>query len=97
MRISDWSSDVCSSDLEAPHRAVGFGTGGSPTMRDDAGRADPRRPGTDQVDMNRSAAVRSAQHVHVEIGKERCRGRVGLDVTISGVDGSLKQKKNNRS
>src|SRR3546814_6156045 len=25
MRISDWSSDVCSSDLHAPHRSAGDG------------------------------------------------------------------------
>src|SRR3546814_2245123 len=65
MRISDWSSDVCSSDLRADHRLARLGTGAagrppsgsrlvdaqclSPHERRRQGRADERLPAAEPV------------------------------------------------
>src|SRR3546814_15348442 len=40
MRISDWSSDVCSSDLQADHGADTLGDGGDALLVDLLGRDD---------------------------------------------------------
>src|SRR3546814_4536822 len=78
MRISDWSSDVCSSDL--PHGDQGVGsTSGSPS----------RRPGTLPAPSNPSAArrmvsdaTRRGSSEERRVGKEcvsKCRSRWSPD------------------
>src|SRR3546814_12649534 len=100
MRISDWSSDVCSSDL----RVAGHGRGPTarrrPPQRD---RPSPPRGG----DVRRAAARRHGggrRHPLPallllpsrpnEIGRASCRERVCQYVEISVVAVSLKTKNN---
>src|SRR3546814_6512434 len=77
MRISDWSSDVCSSDLFALallSRALGLRAAARPALRDDAGRggaavrdAWPRRrarPALVAVGARRGAAAHGLQARH---------------------------------
>src|SRR3546814_20123722 len=106
MRISDWSSDVCSSDLEiavpAAH-CIGTRHHHGPVIGMDAGQ-----PG---LAGDRGAVVRAApQFVHPrikggfvgvevvgpdadEIGRASCRERVCQYVYISVVAVALKKKK----
>src|SRR3546814_8102043 len=72
MRISDWSSDVCSSDLLCPlsqhRRPVAAGWKEQPADVGTAARLSlwPARPD----------AVAAARHVHLQIGRASCRERV---------------------
>src|SRR3546814_3393090 len=69
MRISDWSSDVCSSDLVADHRhdkRLGAAAIGRTAA---AGEADHRRIG---VIIGNGDAVR----IEKQIGRASCRERV---------------------
>src|SRR3546814_3754759 len=60
MRISDWSSDVCSSDLRARHRA------------DEAGRHEPgRRARCRPADWCASGAARQEERVHRRHARHR--------------------------
>src|SRR3546814_7954188 len=63
MRISDWSSDVCSSDLRRPAPAGGAGARAGRRAEGAAARRAARRP--------RSEAARAD-----EIGRASCRERV---------------------
>src|SRR3546814_9587166 len=73
MRISDWSSDVCSSDLD-PHRRPGA----------IIGQAVPRRKAVDgQVGRKKGRGVGNGLHrcvvgrdIQQEIGRASCRERV---------------------
>src|SRR3546814_11479557 len=88
MRISDWSSDVCSSDLADRARqgrelypAAGQGRSDAVRHRGDPGRWPGhlrRRCGDAVLDS--------------EIGRASCRERVCQYVEISVVAGSLKKK-----
>src|SRR3546814_5515543 len=71
MRISDWSSDVCSSDLYAP---VGLGvTAVGLVFLTFAYRLLPiSRPGAETMD----AALAANPYVTEEIGRASCRERV---------------------
>src|SRR3546814_2049942 len=77
MRISDWSSDVCSSDLD-PHEL------GLPWLDRGCHRLDgvPDRRVVDApqlldlVEQAERAAVRVVREDHVEIGRASCRERV---------------------
>src|SRR3546814_18803964 len=87
MRISDWSSDVCSSDLKDVESVQAFGT-----------ELDPYAPRYEWI--NHSIHGR---HQHLErsrlriggeeIGRASCRERVCQYVSISVVAVSLKKKK----
>src|SRR3546814_12396917 len=108
MRISDWSSDVCSSDLTG-HEAEPV----SERTRDRAGagrRPDEGEPGEVEADRPRRRALAEddvdLEVLHrgvedlladarepVEIGRASCRERGCQDVYISVVAVSLKTKK----
>src|SRR3546814_17028333 len=103
MRISDWSSDVCSSDLQPGADRGDIGRGG-------AGRGELGGLRLDRdaqfVELAQQADRRTpfeqpAQHVGVEqvpvafgleIGRASCRGRGCQFVSSSVVAGSLKKK-----
>src|SRR3546814_14108480 len=97
MRISDWSSDVCSSDLVAGQRAEflvnaldQLGCRGRAAISDRLERREvvfgPVRM-LDQLPGDR-------RHPAGEIGRASCRERGGQYGYISVVGGSLKKKKN---
>src|SRR3546814_16944814 len=99
MRISDWSSDVCSSDLRRPelpgrvqqperslaqlHLAVP-GTGRRAGDRHDQPERRVRRA---------SAENRPGARPGREVGREACRGREWTCVELTAVCGYFKKKK----
>src|SRR3546814_7962061 len=89
MRISDWSSDVCSSDLKAG--ALGFSTTRTMVHRTADGDLTPT-VGAADAEM-RAIALGLKDAGAGEIGRASCRERVCQYVSISVVAGSL-QKKN---
>src|SRR3546814_17674496 len=103
MRISDWSSDVCSSDLR--RKVVGImihvialpGLARSP-MPAAIVRDDPKAFVCEE-ERRSFPAVRAkrptmAGRYDREIGSASCRERVCQYVLISGVRGSLKKNRN---
>src|SRR3546814_9426215 len=90
LRISDWSSDVCSSDLLVHHtvervgtaaRVVdGFGTRGQPAKQ---------RPTSDLGLGDEAHHVLAVQQhdIEPENGRASCRGRGWQEVVIAVVDG----------
>src|SRR3546814_1299996 len=79
MRISDWSSDVCSSDLLTPvqaaalFKAAGFPIGADKHPVNRCGQqADPRVLFDDMNDDGRAEAI----FIDQEIGRASCRERV---------------------
>src|SRR3546814_14870891 len=93
MRISDWSSDVCSSDLTTTvDRIV--------TLDGDLGGAVAGQSVTltlsDEVDCSRGDVIAAAdappEAAAQQIGRASCRERVCQYVWISGVAGSLKKQ-----
>src|SRR3546814_15925835 len=106
MRISDWSSDVCSSDLA---RAVGF-VGGQALDAVDAvgggGGALVRREVADEIGAAAWNGLAPVARIGLElrllagidqIGRASCRDRVCPYVSISVVAVSLKKKNRQRS
>src|SRR3546814_13662980 len=108
MRISDWSSDVCSSDLFAVHLVDEFAGIIAPACRHNFGadqavtiaRALLRRHGIHHPQewqvlpqRQRIAMLASRQMAEGQIGRASCRERGGQAVWSSGVDGILKKKK----
>src|SRR3546814_14102833 len=105
MRISDWSSDVCSSDLSVGEAAEGLARLrhlARRERRDRIGEAGQRRG--DAADPLRVAGVAHAQGkscsrsdricaVGIEIGRASCRERVCQYVEISVVAGALTKTK----
>src|SRR3546814_17416364 len=99
MRISDWSSDVCSSDLKMSGNTVGpcnmFTGWGYITMRFDmsgCGESDGefgRVIPLEQVEDTRAALSYLQTR---QIGRASCRERVCQYVSISVVAASLKKK-----
>src|SRR3546814_12483609 len=96
MRISDWSSDVCSSDLVLAHRdrlgkahidlaVVAFTLGLDEVVQ-------PRQPLGCLLPAARVGRVLGG----LEIGRASCRERVCQYVSISVVAEALKQKKKKR-
>src|SRR3546814_2697352 len=74
MRISDWSSDVCSSDLLLAARPVALEHDLAPVGRETAADVDARRG---RQAYRRPAVRRDAIDVGVaEIGRASCRERV---------------------
>src|SRR3546814_19742314 len=109
MRISDWSSDVCSSDLPgAGHRAHGLGVAsglgrvgelraaeeGEPPRPDRAGsRRADGLPGTQHVPRPHEPAYPGGRVRSAEIGRAPCRESVCKYVSISVVAVPLKKTK----
>src|SRR3546814_17773626 len=112
MRISDWSSDVCSSDLADPHFLGAF-KGALPGhyrynqrmyahfMQDDM-PAEQRGIFIAGDDVSWTPAwvegevQNSLNAVWGTIGRASCGGRVCMIVSISGVDVAVKKKKKNQ-
>src|SRR3546814_15948832 len=102
MRISDWSSDVCSSDLAFPGDRLCSPCSPWTAVAGRCGRAQAR-PGTDDSrhDVKGSAVLCAAAfrktvmiiETTEAIGRAACRERVSQDVKISVADVSLKKKK----
>src|SRR3546814_5195909 len=91
MRISDWSSDVCSSDL--PARRFGFAQRRQQLTRL-AQRADLFGAHAPCHPLGRAEQIRQYRHggfLAVEIGSASCRERVCPYVSISVVAVSLKK------
>src|SRR3546814_18255500 len=97
MRISDWSSDVCSSDLAVELEVLGH-LGGQLARRRDDERARHARAGSaarQDVDHGQSEAggLAGAGLGAAEIGRASCRDRVCQYVSITVVAVSIKKKK----
>src|SRR3546814_17393793 len=101
MRISDWSSDVCSSDLAGRAQAgrarargappeAGRGDG-PPARRGGAGEGGAVQEGDGGAEAVRARAPRGARAA--QIGRASCRERVCQYVRISVVAVSLKKNK----
>src|SRR3546814_17770627 len=107
MRISDWSSDVCSSDLGGA-RGEPVDGGGDRSARGGAGRGSgarrrrrrivPPQEDAEEGAEEGAAAGRAAEaggrgrSRSEQIGRASCRERVCQYVSISVVDLSLKKK-----
>src|SRR3546814_12226461 len=94
MRISDWSSDVCSSDLIRVQRAdvrPAEPLDGRVSGDEGALEADHLRRGERQVRL-RLVHVEGARRPGEVIGRASCRERVCQYVSISVVAVSLKKK-----
>src|SRR3546814_20842727 len=98
MRISDWSSDVCSSDLERQQRSATARRG-----RQAARRICAAAEGPDPHSASLSRRLCAASRLRArladrlrpqgrEIGRASCRERLSQYVYISGVADSLKKK-----
>src|SRR3546814_20349246 len=101
MRISDWSSDVCSSDLSSDLRIVI-----PPTRTVAVPKRSLLRPGPATLPVHctgdhlqctlargrREDIVVGARGLTGEIGRASCRERVGQSVEISVVAVTLKKK-----
>src|SRR3546814_18125349 len=83
MRISDWSSDVCSSDLTRRHQAL-------PSIR--VGPARPHQPNETGPRSTRALDKQIAQQRHFELGVVRqhayhrvdsCAPRLALGATLA--------------
>src|SRR3546814_16711991 len=94
MRISDWSSDVCSSDLHKHDVEVAGHVAGGPGHRHQgcyAGTSGQvQQLGRRMTD--RCKAARRAGRLQAEIGSASCRERVCQYVLISVVAVALKNK-----
>src|SRR3546814_15934421 len=100
MRISDWSSDVCSSDLLLDQAAKADAALGRRRRRQDLARALEQVEAVGQRGEHQGGgAAEHHQRGHddgetsaLEIGRASCRERVGQYVSISGVAVTLKKK-----
>src|SRR3546814_11898552 len=95
MRISDWSSDVCSSDLRIVAQQFRRGDGDFPDLRpvhleDDV--APCGRHGVVDVDDGLLRAAQGFEGGGDQIGRASCRARVCQSVSISVVAETLKKK-----
>src|SRR3546814_4451546 len=113
VRISDWSSDVCSSDLaSSAMKPAGLSSRQpchSQRARPDSSNIQPRHHAHSEASVSSSIStprptmIWKPQNTGAtggrssagKIGRAPCRVRVGKDVEISGVAGSLKKKKQN--
>src|SRR3546814_20399794 len=87
LRISDWSSDVCSSDLVARLRAGAGARPGPVQPRQPGARRRPAAAGPDRL------SARLHRAADAELGSASCRARVWQYVEISMVAVSLKPNK----
>src|SRR3546814_4946984 len=83
MRISDWSSDVCSSDLQERGEAGDFGGfqfgplgGGQMQRLGDAAGAERLGDDAQRSDGGGADLRRIGRHIDDEIGRASCRERV---------------------
>src|SRR3546814_2951936 len=78
MRISDWSSDVCSSDLQGqtPRQIDPLGRGGGEDGPLGLGRSTLARRHQPMVAQPRTARATSSGPTATEIGRAPCRERV---------------------
>src|SRR3546814_15730796 len=96
LRMSDWSSDVCSSDI--PHAKQGFSSPDFRKVQLGQRAAIYARVSTADQSCERQLpdltgfAERGGYAVIEEIGRASCRERVCQYVLISVVAGSLKKK-----
>src|SRR3546814_16221283 len=105
MRISDWSSDVCSSDLglvpaSNPPRAVALEARWTPEPSPGRRGEVWRWPhsGLKQRALHRLAADRAAAVAPGEIGRASCRERVSVRVDLGGrriIQKTKKEQKTN--
>src|SRR3546814_16276784 len=102
MRISDWSSDVCSSDLRGVLDLLGLVEHDPPptqrgevvdVARDEGVRGEDHVVSGGALGEGRVVALRTAGAVaaHHEIGRASCGGRGCRNVEISEVDGHYKK------
>src|SRR3546814_17387097 len=96
MRISDWSSDVCSSDLDPDDRARVAGRGGGEAGLDHIDLQRGERPCHAQLGVlaHREAGRLLAVAQAGDIGRASCRERVRQYVSIWVVTVPLKKNKN---
>src|SRR3546814_12953939 len=100
LRISDWSSDVCSSDLSSTARCLfrrasfRWEEERRPARKEwEAHQLRPRSPGTPCPRESFPASRRSsARRCRLQIGRAPYRERTGQDVSISVVAVSFKKK-----
>src|SRR3546814_12778257 len=101
MRISDWSSDVCSSDLEGP----GLTNLEYALCAEEMGRIgfasevfNCSAPDTGNMEVfHRYGTAAQKERWLKQIGRASCRERVCQYVSMSVVAGALKKKKYNNS
>src|SRR3546814_20364322 len=104
MRISDWSSDVCSSDLGDEEIGIGHGNGllrpapiwlrPARVQPGPSGVADPAAPGEGGIKGFDSGEARRAQHRFVFFGADRQSVGKGKMVSVSvdlGGGGTIKK------
>src|SRR3546814_17163087 len=85
MRISDWSSDVCSSDLDGERRRADCGCAGKGVGNWRHGKLPLCRSSRIAPDLRQADQAS-------KIGRASCRERVCQNVSISVVAVSLKKK-----
>src|SRR3546814_16048549 len=97
MRISDWSSDVCSSDLLPDHGFIGC----EPFLNGVVGALQHIRDGFlpnirlhmgNALDVLARVPDGALSFVYLQIGRASCRESVCQYVSLSVVAGSLKKK-----
>src|SRR3546814_16653547 len=93
MRISDWSSDVCSSDLPTP-MPESAPPAGEATAQPEASGTPATSAQVAQI-VNSEFASYDADKSNDQIGRASCRERVCQYVSISLVAGSLKTNTHN--
>src|SRR3546814_16880041 len=105
LRISDWSSDVCSSDLSRACARLHALHDGLPPLPPGAARSADDRPGrrlarqvlssppAPHARARDRARPAHSRHRASEIGRASCRERESQCVLNSGVGDSIKKKK----
>src|SRR3546814_20206072 len=95
MRISDWSSDVCSSDLGALDQMIDHATGDLALAHDHEVSAELLEVLDLGVGMGAGQGLDLPMRMRntvAKIGRASCRERVCQSVWISEVDASLKKQ-----
>src|SRR3546814_16079763 len=106
MRISDWSSDVCSSDLEDAIEPIGLLAEARHRIFETLGRVEQEmailaEPRSEPADLPHQPLVSLYPAAHIlrqehEIGRASCMESVGQYVSISVFAVTLKKKNNKR-
>src|SRR3546814_21186680 len=93
MRISDWSSDVCSSDLVRGHPLAQLPEAAEADQVERRLQRPGQVEGRVEVGVAEVVPLEQVQLAQPEIGREPCRERVCQYVSIWVVAVALKQKK----